>query len=140
MDVAATRAFLDSCLASYRDPGFSQWAVIERAAGRLVGFCGINPVRVGGRDEVELGYRLASDRWGRGLATEAGAVVLESAFGHWRLDSVVAIIAERHQVSRRVAGKLGLAFDYATRYRGWDVAVYRRTHTHMPHAGAHEPR
>lgn len=126
MGVAAVHDFLESCCHSYCAHGFGQWAVVERDSGRLLGFCGISPVRLDGRDEVELAYRLAADRWGEGLASEAGAAVIEAAFDRFGLASVVAIIADAHVASRRVAEKLGLVPDYATVYRGWEVIVHRR--------------
>jgi RimJ/RimL family protein N-acetyltransferase len=126
MSVDAVRDFLVSCRRSYEAHGFGQWAVVEPASGRLLGFCGISRVRLDERDEVELAYRLAAGRWGQGLASEAGAAVLAAAFARWQLPSVVAIIADTHAASRRVAEKLGMVRDHATRYRGWDVVVYRR--------------
>ena len=41
---------------------------------------------------VEVGWRLRSDVWGRGLATEGGRAALELAFGPLRLDRVISII------------------------------------------------
>ncbi len=90
MGVAAVRDFLESCCHSYCAHGFGQWAVVERDSGRLLGFCGISPVRLDERDEVQLAYRLAADCWGEGLASEAGAAVLTAAFDRFGLASVVA--------------------------------------------------
>lgn len=126
MGESAVREFVASCRASYRECGHGQWAVVERGSLRLLGFCGISPVELDGAREVELAYRLASDCWGQGLASEAGAAVLAAGFSRRPLDSVVAIIARTHVASQKVAGKLGFAVDYCTTYRGWDVAVYRR--------------
>lgn len=50
--------------------GWSFWAVEERASGRFVGDCGLQPLEHRG-PEVELGYDLHPDFWGRGLASEA---------------------------------------------------------------------
>lgn len=71
-------------------------------APRLVGACGL-----GERDgEAELGYWIARDHWGRGLATEAaGAVIgVARALGHKRL---VAGHFIDNPASGRVLRKLG---------------------------------
>lgn len=125
MEEDGVERFVASCRESYRAQGFGQWALMERAGDRLIGFCGISHVELGGRPEIELGYRLAHDRWGQGLATEAGDAVVEAAFSRWQLESVVAIIARRHVASLNVARKLGFQFDFATQFGGWDVEIHR---------------
>lgn len=140
MDAPTVRDSLESCRHSYRTHGFGQWAVVERGSAWLPGFCGISPVRLDERDEVELAYRLMADRWGEGLASEAGAAVLTAAFERCDLTSVVAIITERHVASRRVARKLGLVPHYTTVYRGWDVVVHRRDKDAGPPSDVIEPR
>jgi len=57
---------------------------------------------------VEVGWRLARDGWGRGLATEAARAALDEAFGPLGLASVISIIAEGNERSVRVADKLGM--------------------------------
>src|SRR2546428_11488624 len=52
--------------------GFGLFAMELRASGRLIGFVGLSvpaflPEILPG---VEIGWRLARDQWGRGLATE----------------------------------------------------------------------
>ncbi|HEX2084604.1 MAG TPA: GNAT family N-acetyltransferase, partial [Solirubrobacteraceae bacterium] len=50
--------------------GYGQWAVVETESSRFVGRCGLwNPE---GWPELEVGWTLARDVWGRGYATEAG--------------------------------------------------------------------
>src|SRR5690348_10057993 len=52
------------------DIGLSSLEV--RGSGELVGFSGLIPCRALGTDELELGFVLAKDAWGRGYATEIG--------------------------------------------------------------------
>ena len=69
---------------------------------RLVGTCGLS--RVG--DEVELGFWIARDQWGRGYATEAGraTLALARALGHER---VVSSHFVDNPASGRVLRKIG---------------------------------
>jgi ribosomal-protein-alanine N-acetyltransferase len=87
--------------------GFSFWAVEDRYTGRFIGDCGLQPLEHHGPD-VELGYDLHPDAWGRGLATEATRAVVEQAFGPLRIDRVVAVVKPDHVASQRVLEKAGL--------------------------------
>ncbi|MGZ6697098.1 MAG: GNAT family N-acetyltransferase, partial [Solirubrobacteraceae bacterium] len=57
---------------------------------------------------VEVGWRLAREAWGRGIATEAARAALAEAFGPLGLASVISIVAEGNDRSVRVAEKLGM--------------------------------
>jgi [ribosomal protein S5]-alanine N-acetyltransferase len=87
--------------------GWSFWAVEDRETGRVIGDCGLQPLEHRGH-EVELGYDLHPDVWGRGLATEAVRAVVEQAFGPLGVDRVVAVVKPEHLASRRVLEKAGL--------------------------------
>jgi len=87
--------------------GWSFWAVEERATGRMIGDCGLQPLEHRG-PEVELGYDLHPDTWGRGLGTEAARAVMAQAFGPLGVDRVVAVVKPDHVASQRVLEKAGL--------------------------------
>ncbi|MDL0431750.1 GNAT family N-acetyltransferase [Marinobacter sp. TBZ242] len=124
-----TRQFIDWCQGSYRDHGFGQWAVVERLSRAVIGFCGLSHVELDGAQEIEIGYRLAPSVWGQGLASEAAEAALEYGFSHCHIDSIIAIIATRHVVSACVAEKVGFKIDTHTKYRGWNVRIYRKHRT-----------
>jgi ribosomal-protein-alanine N-acetyltransferase len=87
--------------------GWSFWAVEDRHTNRLIGDCGLQPLEHRG-PEVELGYDLHPDAWGRGLATEAACAVVSHAFGSLGLDRVIAVVKPDHVASQRVLEKAGL--------------------------------
>ncbi len=87
--------------------GWSFWGVEERATGRFIGDCGLQPLEHRG-PEVELGYDLHPSAWGRGLATEAARAVIRHAFGRLGIDRVVAVVKPEHLASQRVLEKVGL--------------------------------
>lgn len=87
--------------------GWSFWAVEERETDRMIGDCGLQPLEHHG-PEVELGYDLHPDAWGRGLATEAARAVMEQAFGPLQVDRVIAVVKPDHVASQRVLEKAGL--------------------------------
>lgn len=81
------------------------WALIERATGRLIGRAGLyNPE---GWPGLEAGWLLARDRWGQGLATEAGHAILAYAFTQLGVDHLISLIHPANTASIRVAERLG---------------------------------
>ena len=63
--------WIEKTVALYRTRGFGLWLLTLRETGEFVGECGLVPQVVEGRDEVEVGYHIRPEFWGRGLATEA---------------------------------------------------------------------
>src|ERR1700733_14717217 len=49
------------------------WAILWRGTGRLIGMIGLAPDPHG--RSAELGYYIARDHWGRGIATEAALAI-----------------------------------------------------------------
>ena len=93
------------------DPGapgeWFQFAIQERATGELIGDCGL---RVDGRspDVAELGFTLARDRQGRGLATEAVAAVLAYAADRLGVRRIIAVKDARNRPSIALLERLGM--------------------------------
>lgn len=128
------RAWLRSCLERYhREWGFGPYAVVERASRSVLGYCGLFYFPdLGGRPEVELGYRLARAAWGRGYATEAARAVRDYAFITLGLGRLVALIDPDNTASLRVAAKLGMRYERAIMLEGY-------THPdHLYAVSAHE--
>jgi RimJ/RimL family protein N-acetyltransferase len=97
----------------WRQHGFGLRAAIERDSEELVGFVGVaragQPgVRPG---DVEIGWRLMQERWGRGYATEGALAVRDHAFRQLRLARLVAFVRPRNSGSINVMGKLGMALE-----------------------------
>lgn len=66
-----------------------------------------NPELMLESDEVEIGWHLHPDLWGRGIATEAATTVLAHARAHG-LTRVVAVTHPDNVASQRVARRLGM--------------------------------
>jgi RimJ/RimL family protein N-acetyltransferase len=49
---------------------FGYWMVRDSGSGAFIGRGGLRRVVVGGVQEVEIGYALMPEHWGRGLASE----------------------------------------------------------------------
>ncbi len=86
-------------------PNEHQWAIVWRQTGRLIGMIGLAPVPDG--RSAELGYYIARDHWGRGIATEAGLAISRfgfESFGYLKLTSAYHM---DNPASGRVLAKLG---------------------------------
>jgi ribosomal-protein-alanine N-acetyltransferase len=93
--------------------GFGPWAVEAKDNGSLVGFVGLMVPSFEARFTpcVEIGWRLAFDYWGLGLATEAAREVLRRGFDQFGLKEIVSFTASANVRSRRVMEKLGMTRD-----------------------------
>lgn len=89
-------------------------AMIEKASGRLVGIAGTQPLGTTG--DLEIGWWLAREVWGRGYATEAGGAAMRHVLETLRRPRVVAIIDPGNEASKRVVARLGM--DYEGVYTG----------------------
>jgi RimJ/RimL family protein N-acetyltransferase len=74
---------------------------------------------VNGQSEIEVGYRLARESWGRGYATEAVRGVCEYAFRSLGLTRLIAMIDPANVDSIRVAQKAGMAYEQDIMFEGY---------------------
>ena len=118
-----TVAFLEKVLSWDRASLPSQFAVIMRSNGTLVGYCGFFHHEVDKR-EIEIGYRLHPAYWNRGLATEAAQAVQNHAFRDLKLRRVISLIHLDNIPSRRVAEKNGMKLEKETVFRGFPTLVF----------------
>jgi ribosomal-protein-alanine N-acetyltransferase len=121
-----TQKWLSGCLEDYYQKwGFGLWAIVPRVERRVIGFCGLTLFPdVDGREEIELGYRLARSYWGRGFATEAVGAVRDYAFDILCLRRLIALIDPENVRSVRVAEKSGFRPEKDILFRGKPVRVY----------------
>ncbi|MEM8557624.1 MAG: GNAT family N-acetyltransferase [Bacteroidota bacterium] len=95
--------------------GFGLWAVEIPDVTPFAGFVGLAVPRFEAPFTpcVEIGWRLATAYWGRGIATEAARAALAYAFDTLGLDEVVSMTAVENLPSRRVMEKIGMTHDPA---------------------------
>ncbi|MEA9979177.1 GNAT family N-acetyltransferase [Pseudomonas sp. 10B1] len=127
MSEKETREFVAGCVFSYQANNFGPWAVIDRATTTFIGFCGLNAEPVEGAEEVEIGYRLSREFWGKGLATEAAMASRDYAFGTLGVDSLIAIVEPENIASVNVIEKLGFNTFIHSQYHRRGVKIYRMT-------------
>lgn len=102
----------------------SQFAVVIRGNGSLVGYCGFLHQFIDEIAEIEIGYRLHPDSWNKGIATEAARAVRDHAFRDLKLQRVISLIHPDNHASRRVAEKNGMILEKESLFRGSHVNVF----------------
>lgn len=103
--------FIKHCMTQSANNQPSLLAVICRTTGLLIGYCGFYKQRINGVDEIELGYRLVKESWGKGLASEAAMAMKNHAFQAMGLTRLIAIIEKNNIGSIRVAEKTGFTLE-----------------------------
>src|SRR4051794_5007673 len=107
--------------------GFGYWMWFDGATGAPVGRGGLGAAEFDGQPEVEVGWLVAPERWGDGLATEMGDAAVHVAFETLGLEDVVAFTLTDNLASRRVMEKLGFTYEKTAPYKIYgDHALYRR--------------
>jgi RimJ/RimL family protein N-acetyltransferase len=109
----------------YERDGFGLLAVEERSTGAFLGDCGPTIQHVDGEPHVELGWHVRRDRWGEGIATEAGAACRDRCWAALDVDDLISLVRPENRQSWRVAEKLGLTVWKETMHANLRHLVYR---------------
>lgn len=115
-DLTATKNMVERIKQHDEKYGYTLYAVETKDTHEFIGFVGLNqplfeipnfipkslPI-------VEIGWRLSSQHWGKGYATEAAKAVLHYAFTILNLGEIVSFTVVANTKSRRVMEKIGLS-------------------------------
>ena len=104
----------NKCQQLIADNGWGLWAVSlkgdEENSGGFIGFVGLNDTHadMSFAPAVEIAWRLHSDYWGQGYATEAARASLNFAFTELGLDEVVSFTAVINKRSQLIMQRIGM--------------------------------
>lgn len=103
-------ALADKIAGHFDDHGFGLWAVEIPRVSSFAGFVGLSvpTFRTHFTPCFEIGWRLASERWGQGYATEAAQAVVTYGFDVLALKEIVSFTVPNNTRSRRVMERLGM--------------------------------
>jgi RimJ/RimL family protein N-acetyltransferase len=106
-----TDAMLERVRAHLARHGFGWWVAELKETGAFIGFIGLAVPYFEAHFTpcVEIGWRLAAEYWGRGLATEGARKALRYGFEELGLQEIVSFTTAGNMRSRRVMEKLGMS-------------------------------
>jgi RimJ/RimL family protein N-acetyltransferase len=93
--------------------GYTLWASELKGSGKLMGFIGLRYTDWTSHftPAVEIGWRLGSQYWGKGYATEGAKASLDYGFKKCMLKEIVSFTVPANTRSIRVMEKIGLKRD-----------------------------
>jgi RimJ/RimL family protein N-acetyltransferase len=113
LSMEEVKKFIFSMNQQFNELGFTLWAAEEKESGKLIGFIGLNPPKWESHFTpcVEIGWRLGSEYWGKGYATEGAKAVLRYGFETMGLKEIVSFTVPANLRSIRVMEKIGMKRD-----------------------------
>ena len=87
-------------------PDLGVWRATRRDTGAYIGWFALN--YAGKSTDIEVGYRLLPEVWGRGFATEGAKALVDYGFDDLDLDRIIGVTHPGNKASQRVLMKAGL--------------------------------
>lgn len=119
--VSDTNKFIESTIKTSSSGGAPNFAVLYD--GEICGVAGFNEINK--RNRVgSIGYWLAEDYNGRGIATHVVKKLLEIGFGEFNLNKIEIRCAENNIKSRAIPERLGFIYEATLRECEWLYSKY----------------
>lgn len=95
---AESDAMVDRCQSLIGERGWGLWAAELKESRQFIGFVGLHtaPAELPFSPCVEVGWRLAFEHWGKGLASEAARGALRVGFVSLGLPEIVSFTSVRN--------------------------------------------
>jgi ribosomal-protein-alanine N-acetyltransferase len=112
-DMPVVKEFLQKTIVSYsKAPGYGDCSIVDKQSKKVVGLAGLELLAES--HEVEAGYILCRQCWGRGFATEILNGLIRYGFSQLQCEKIMAISIPDNLASIRVMKKCGM--HYVGRY------------------------
>ncbi len=123
-DKQDTLDWIERNMRRFAEDGSGLRAMVLKSSGEMIGDCGPVWQDVDGQSELEIGYHVRRDQWGRGYATEAARTAMAYGFESFPVERLISLIRPENLPSRRVAEKNGLRIDREIEWKGIRHFVY----------------
>ncbi|NNM59951.1 MAG: GNAT family N-acetyltransferase [Legionellales bacterium] len=120
-----TEARLAWNLKQWEDNSHGLWLFFLKETGKFIGRASLRRMIVDDKDELELGYALMPDFWGKGFATEMAQACIEIAFDYLDYENIACFTALTNAPSRRVMEKLGFQYEKNCMHANTPHVLYR---------------
>ena len=113
----------------YENGSFWDFGLTSKEDGRFIGTCGITSFE-DDTDTIEIGYVLAPEYWGKGIATEAAGTVMRYCFENLGAKKICGKFMEGNDGSMRVMIKLGMTLEGIYRRSMYVKGDYKTIHVY----------
>ncbi|RUR08875.1 GNAT family N-acetyltransferase [Legionella sp. km772] len=105
--------FINRMVVQLLEKNYTLWALEEKKSQQFIGFVGLNTPtwETPFTPNIEIGWRLAFNYWGKGYASEAAKAVLGYAFASLALSEITAFTVANNWRSRKVMERIGMRRD-----------------------------
>jgi ribosomal-protein-alanine N-acetyltransferase len=93
-------------LENYEKKKLSRWAIFDTVNTNFIGMC-VARIFVHNTSQIEIGYVLSREYWGKGIATEVCKALTQYSFANTNTNEVVAITDINNSGSQHVLQKSG---------------------------------
>ena len=120
-----TRTFVEEKLEHWETHGHGTWMFRARQGRGFIGRGLLEYIEVGGNRELELGYSVIAQQWGKGYASEMAAAIVAIGFTVVEAGNIVSFTWPDNYASRRVMEKTGFSFERDIVHVGRPHVLYR---------------
>ena len=124
LNLAETQGHIEFICARYEKGLVGDWGVCLRDSDRLIGTCGYAGIDTK-KSELEIGYVMSPEYWGKGYMTEALDAVLKYTFCTLGAKAAVVRIMQGNERSVRLAERVGFVYDYTVENELFVKGVHR---------------
>ncbi|WP_028105260.1 GNAT family N-acetyltransferase [Exiguobacterium undae] len=98
--------------------------LVDKEVNNPIGHAGLIPQTIDGMEQVEIGYCISREHWGKGYATEAAEALRNYGLNVLSEEKLIALIPPGNIASKKVATKVGMNLEKEIILRGQDVHMY----------------
>jgi len=106
----------------YERFGFGMCAMIWKETGEMFGWSCLQPLEDTG--EIEVGYGMIKEFWGKGIGFECALAWLKFGFENAGLERIVAIASPENKGSWRIMEKCGMKYEKTETHYGAECVFY----------------
>jgi RimJ/RimL family protein N-acetyltransferase len=118
--IAEAMDFLEN-YKDYKLNGFGRWVIVSKEHNQSWGWCGLKKRDNG---DIDMGYRIFQEKWGKGCATECGSACLKYAFESLDIEEILAEAVVENSASFKVMERLGFSFNRHGEDHGYKTKIY----------------
>jgi [ribosomal protein S5]-alanine N-acetyltransferase len=118
---------VNNFIKDWEEHGFGMWILQEKSTSQFIGYAGFRyfeEKEATLHNQIELGYIINEPYWGKGYASEAVFICVQTGLNQYHLKHILATILPDNTASQKVADKAGLKHSFDIEIDGLVHYVY----------------